>query len=236
MSWPMLSARLGDGLARLPEQLDAAGPRIASKLPTPSRSNQLLRPGRQRLLHVAEHGRGIDLAALHLLHEAGALADQRAEDQRHRDDGDDDADEHAQGRRAVAARPEPALEGALQRLEDDGEDHRPEDRAVEGQQQPEEGDRDQREQEQEGLVFELGLHRRRAPGARCVRLGVRLSAQAAGWQGIDHAAGLQPKPLSFSMKRIVPALAWAWIALVISICADSPSLRLTSVRPASSST
>ena len=69
----------------------------------------------------------------------------------------------------VAARPEAALEGALQRLEDDGEDHRPEDRAVERQQQPEEGHRDQREQQQEGLVFELGLHRPSPPGARRAR-------------------------------------------------------------------
>ena len=38
------------------------------------------------------------------------------------------------------------------------------------------------------------------------------------------------------MKRMAPALAWAWIALVISIWADSPSLRVTSVRAASSST
>jgi len=28
---------------------------------------------------------------------------------------------------------------------------------------------------------------------------------------------------SFSMKRICPSLACAWIALVISICAASPS-------------
>ena len=46
----------------------------------------------------------------------------------------------------------------------------------------------------------------------------------------------QPKAASFSTKRTAPALAWAWMAFVISIWAASPSLRVTSVKAASSST
>ena len=63
----------------------------------------------------------------------------------------------------VAALAEAALEGELQRLEDDREDHRPEDRAVEGDQQPAEGDGDEREQQQEGLVLQRCVHRLRLP-------------------------------------------------------------------------
>ena len=62
-----------------------------------------------------------------------------------------------------------------------------EDGAVE--QQPEKGDRD-REQEQEGLLFELGLHRHRAPGGAECASASGCAPLAAGWQGIDHAAGL----------------------------------------------
>ena len=103
VSWPMLSALPAIDLARLPEQLDQPAAQqleVADAEPV----EPVLRPGRQRGLQVAEDARRVDRAALHLLHELGALADQRADDQRHRDDRDHDADEHAQERREVAAR------------------------------------------------------------------------------------------------------------------------------------
>ena len=61
--------------------------------------------------------------------------------------------------------PEAALDGGLHRLEDDREDHRPEHRAVERDEQPEERDADEREQQQEGLVFQRRVHRRVPPAA-----------------------------------------------------------------------
>ena len=125
----------------------------------------------------------------------------------------------------LRAAAEPPIERALQRLEDDREDHRPEHRAVEGQQQPEEGDRHQRQQQQEGLVLEGGVH-----GSPKPRLAARRAARKASRELATRRQGAvsRDRPPSFSMKRIGPALAWAWIALVISICAASPSLRVTS--------
>ena len=182
----------GEELADLLQRVDQPVAQGAEVVAEPEAREQHAHPLGQRRLDLLHQGRRVVVAGLDALDELRPLADQRPEDHHHRDDRDDDADQHAQHRREVAAAAEAALEGDLQRLEDDREDRRPEDRAVERQQQPAEEDRDQGEQQQESLVLERGVHRLGPPATACGR--ARLVANRRGWQGArpDHgrAAGL----------------------------------------------
>ena len=198
VSWPMLSALRGDHLARLPEQLDQP-PAQRSRLPMPSRSSQCCAQGGSAVLHVAEDARGVDVAALHLLDELGSLADQRPDDQRHRDDRDHDADQHAQeGARGCCAsrsgtRSRAAAAGRRWRGSPPRTPRRR--RAAAARRRP---PRPRSQEQQEGLVFELGLHR--SPPTRAPPRRGQASREAPA------ARQAQPKALSFSMKRMVPGL------------------------------
>ena len=179
VSWPTLSALPAIDLAGLLQQPTTSRSRSASRSPMPSRSSQCCAQGGSASCRSLSTRRGIDLAALHLLDE---IVPSRTSEPTISVTGMMAMTMQTStlsDRREVAAAAEPALEGALQRLEDDGEDHRPEDRAVERQQQPEEGHRHQREQQQEGLVLELGLHRP-APLRRAVRLAAKPAGKRRG--------------------------------------------------------
>lgn len=122
--------------------------------------DRAFRPVGQHLLNVG-HKRGrVVGAVLRALDKLGALRHQRAEDDDDRNDGKDDAEDHGGERRERPVSLQLPLEPDLHRLEDDGEDHGPEDRAVEGQEQPAKGDRDDPEKKQESPVFEGSVHRR----------------------------------------------------------------------------
>ena len=110
------------------------------------------RQGSHRLLQV---GGEVQFAGLDPLVDARAFLHQRTGDEDHRDDHDQHADQQGDQRGEVLPIPQAHLQAALHRGEDDRQDGAPEHRAVERQQEPAEGERDHRQQQEKSPGFQF---------------------------------------------------------------------------------
>ncbi|MNN67935.1 hypothetical protein D3C81_1836000 [compost metagenome] len=108
---------------------------------------------REQVLAVLDVTGDVQLPAFDALVQRGALLDQQRAGDDHRQDRHQQAHQRGRGRGQVASPPEADQQVALQRGEQDAEDHRPEDCAIVRQQDPEEGNGHQRQEYCQGFVL-----------------------------------------------------------------------------------
>ena len=112
------------------------------------------RQGVDHLLYIAAE---IHAAAAQALVDIRPLLHQRTGQQAHRQDDDQQDDDQGNRSSPAAALIQTRFEAPLHRLEDDRQNGAPEYRTVEGQQDSHEGHRHQSQQQQEALVFQIGI-------------------------------------------------------------------------------
>ncbi|MNF86456.1 hypothetical protein D3C84_688940 [compost metagenome] len=98
-----------------------------------------MRKGRENILETLNVAGQVQFTALKVLVQRRAFLHQQGADDDHRQDGDHQAYQQRQARSQIAPPVQVRQQTALQRGEDDAKDHRPEHRAVERQQDPDEG-------------------------------------------------------------------------------------------------
>jgi len=107
---------------------------------------QVLEVRRQEVLELLDIAGHVQLAALDVFVERGALLHQQRAGNDHRQDRDHQAHHQGGQGRQVAVPAEALLQATLHRRKDDAEDHRPEHCTVERQQYPDKGDGHQGQQ------------------------------------------------------------------------------------------
>ncbi|MNV56124.1 hypothetical protein D3C71_1483940 [compost metagenome] len=117
----------------------------------------VLGEGGEHVLAVLDITGDVQLPTLDALVQHGAFLHQQGAGDDHRQHRYQQAHQQCRGRRQVTPPPEANQQMALQRCKQDAEDHRPEDRAVVRQQNPDERDGDQRQQYGQCFVLKGGL-------------------------------------------------------------------------------
>ncbi|MCY1444362.1 hypothetical protein D9M71_608290 [compost metagenome] len=112
---------------------------------------------REHVLAALDVTGDVQLPALDALVQHGAFLHQQGAGDDHRQHRYQQAHQQCRGRSQVTPPPEANQQMALQRCKQDAEDHRPEDRAVVRQQNPDERDGDQRQQYGQCFVLKGGL-------------------------------------------------------------------------------
>ncbi|MNM54127.1 hypothetical protein D3C81_652390 [compost metagenome] len=118
---------------------------------------EILDEGREDVLEAFDVAGQVQLAALDAFVQRSPLLHQQGTDNDYRQDRDHQADKQGQPGGQVAPPAQACQQPALQRSEDDTEDHCPEHRAIERQENPDKGNGHQHQQCQQRLVLHDGF-------------------------------------------------------------------------------
>ncbi|MNY15467.1 hypothetical protein D3C86_1486800 [compost metagenome] len=113
--------------------------------------------GRQQVLEAFDVTTDVQFTALDTLIQRGAFLHQQGAYDDYRHNRDDHAKEQGDECGEVSAEFQAHEQAALQRCEQDAENDRPEDGTVERYENPEKGERDQRQKQQQGSVLQRVL-------------------------------------------------------------------------------
>ena len=145
--WPKLNAWRGDQTPCPVTALLMIFSRSPFSSPIAEPIEQVLEVRRQAVFEMRHIPGDVQFAALDVFVERRPFLDQQDTEDDHRQNRDHQADAQGEQRRQVALPAELQLQPTLQRRKDNAEDHRPEHRAVERQQDPDESDGHQPQQD-----------------------------------------------------------------------------------------